>query len=64
MIWRRARAKVEVRLCHGHNPGSRGEIVRLKKGIAVGFEKNIHGMYLEGIIEEIDDYMQQSIGWY
>lgn len=63
MIRRRARAK-RPRL--GYAPGimqdPRGNYTSLNKGKAVGFDRNIHGMYLEGTTEETDDYIQRSIG--
>lgn len=33
-----------------------------EKVMAVQFQKNLHARHLEGIIEEVDDYMQQPIG--
>ena len=68
MIWRRPKAKVRVIPLQTRLLAQSRIQVRnytgLNKGMAVRFKRNTHDRHLEGIIEKIDDYMQQPIGWW
>lgn len=66
MIWRRPKAKVRViplqtRLLVRSRIQVRN-YTDLNKDMAVRFKRNTHDRHLEGIIEKIDDCMQQPIG--